>query len=169
VKKLFLVCLLAATVGTAWAQWKYETKVDQMTDATMKFASIKSANQLAFTFPYQGGASVWLVLRKKGPKESLYLQLSKGQFLHSEGLMVRFDDSPALTLGAGEPSDNSTDWAFLEFPARANDCSDQTCEVDQAEFIKRLTTSTRLRIQATFYDQGKRLIEFKPKGLKWPE
>lgn len=104
-------------------------------------------------------------MRKRNNREDVYIDISRGQFLHSEGLTIRFDDDPALHLSAGEPADNSTDTAFLEFPANCV----AGCRVELGEFVSRLKVAKRLRIQATFYDQGQRVFEFKSAGLQWAE
>ena len=164
-KKLFLVCLLAATVGTAWAQWAYTREKDAMTDAVQLGATLKSTNQFAFKFPYQGGTSEWFNIQQSVDGPDFVIGVMKGQIMTTDDILVRFDDAPPLTFDAAGAASGSTKIAFLKFPG----CDGSDCTLDKQQFLSRLRNAKRMRVQATYYEQGQRVFEFKPAGLKWAE
>lgn len=142
----------AATLGS---KWQYDRQRDQMRNRVTRYATLDSDNRLDFAFPYNGGSTGRLVLRK-GPRGSdVMLQVDKGQFLCSfESCSVRakFDNGGILTYSASEPSDGTTNVIFIN---------------NSSAFVSRLRHARTVMIEAEFYQEGYRQLEFSPGGLSW--
>ncbi|MFD1258944.1 hypothetical protein ACFQ3S_19220 [Mucilaginibacter terrae] len=136
-------------------KWSYEEKVDKMTSEKTRFATIDSDNQLQFEFPYDGGSTATLLIRKNGKSNEVLLSISKGQFnTTSDGasVKVRFDDNKASTFSCSTSSDGSSDLLFIN---------------NENKFITKLKKAKKLIIQAEFYEAGLKEMEFSTAGLKW--
>jgi len=136
-------------------EWAYGEKIDQMSSTPIYLAQVISGTVLNFEFPYDGGASAYLTIRNKDGLNKAYLEISKGQFLiHSSAKMwkLRFDqDETDYYLFNPTSSGNSR----IAFVSRA------------AEFISKVKKHKRLFIEAEFYQEGLRQIEFDISNLKW--
>jgi hypothetical protein len=135
--------------------WSYKTDVDKMTSKNKFFATIAATNELQFDAPYDGGSVAVIILRNQDNTNEVMLSIDKGQFTCGvEGcdVKVRFDNDPAITFTASEPSDGSSTLLFVK-PA--------------AKFIKHAKTAKHIIIQAEFYQSGLKEMEFNTEGLKW--
>ena len=135
--------------------WIYETKEDTM-GRTVSFAEVISDNTLDFDFPYQGVQHGRLEVRettKTGMQANV--RIERGQFLcHiSEcSVNIRFDDGPVRRVSAQGAADYSTTILFLE---------------SSESFFARMRKAKVLRVEAMFYQQGSRTLEFNVEGFKW--
>ncbi|WP_345954115.1 hypothetical protein [Mucilaginibacter sp. PAMB04168] len=136
-------------------KWNYTNEVDKMTSKKKYFASIDSDNQLDFEFPYDGGSTASILVRKQDNSNEVLLSVSKGQFIvgiDGGTVKVRFDDNKAMTFPCSEPSSGSSDLIFIG---------------NEKKFIKNLKTAKKLLIQAEFYEAGLKEMEFSTAGFKW--
>jgi hypothetical protein len=81
--------------------------------------------------------------------------MSKGQFIYDyEGgsIKVRFGDSKVSIYAISGPSDHSSNIIFID---------------DASRFISNLKKYKELVIEAEFYNEGLRQIEFNIDGFKW--
>ena len=141
--------------GTQYVKWRYEKKVNQDGQTTVK-ASITSPAILQFGFPYTGGSTVTLTLRKRDKTTTVYLQVANGQFNRSfqgGSVRIRFDGEPAVTYAYSAAENGSATVIFFD-------------EADK--FIRQIKTAKKTVITVSFYAQGNRQIEFRTAGLEWP-
>ena len=136
--------------------WRYGEDKDEMTDKITYLAKIESDNRVQFDFPYDGGSTLELVIRrKKGVSKDVYIKISKGQFnsIYSVGgyVTVRFDDKPAKKYSISESLTHDSDVRFLS---------------NESQFIKELGTAKVLKIQADFFQEGSRTFTFKVQNFK---
>ena len=150
----------STTVATAPVEpmntWQYEEDTDKMTSKIELFASVEAKEKLQFNFPYAGGSTATFMIRKKDGKTSLLLLISKGQFHYNYGeqkqVRIRFDDTPAKNYNYSEASDGSSDVIFLN---------------DEKGILAQIKASKKMLIEAEFYQEGNRTMEFNVEGLKW--
>ncbi|HEY1056951.1 MAG TPA: hypothetical protein VGE24_17525, partial [Emticicia sp.] len=102
-----------------------------------------------------GGSEAYLMIRKKDGSTNIALRVSKGQFVSSirgGSVRLRFDKEPPITISTSESSDGSSDILFLN---------------SESKIISKLKKSTSLIIEAEFFNEGNRIIEFTTKDFKW--
>lgn len=137
------------------SSWSYHDVEDKMTSKKIEFASITANEELQFDFPYDGGAIATFTIRKKNGSTDIYLQVSKGQFNNTfEGGMIkiRFDNNPAKKYSYAGASDGSSDIIFIN---------------SVREVVNKIKSSKKMIIEAEFYNEGNRQIEFSIEQLKW--
>jgi hypothetical protein len=137
-------------------RWNYQEVPDKMGRGTVKWAMIKSLNEVEFDFPYREPQRAELELRKH-PKygNDVILNIERGQFLcpyDGCAVSVRFDQGKPQTFSAAEPEDNSTTTLFVS---------------NYDRFVKNIRKSHKVYIEAKFYQEGNRVFEFETAGLKW--
>lgn len=140
----------APTVRT----WKYWTKRDEMSPATIHWASIQSENTVNFSFPYNGSQRATLYVRGH-PKTGLdaAITIERGQFTCMAGincaLAVRFDEGEPESYQGISQDDYSTTSLFI---------------ADAHDFLAKLQRSQRVRIQANIYQEGAPVFTFRVAG-----
>lgn len=135
--------------------WQYETIEDKMGESS-KVASIDANEKVQFDFPYNGGSIATLMIRKRSKDGvSIMLTLTKCQFngtsLDDINIRIKFDDEKPKTYTAGLPSDGSSDLIFIH---------------GEAKLLEKMKTSKKMVIEAEFYNEGNRQIEFNVSDLK---
>jgi hypothetical protein len=136
--------------------WSYNTDTDQLRGKTVYFASAESANSVDFDFPYNGGSTLSMTVRRH-PKygEDVYFRISKGQFTCGietcEGT-INYGDGPQ-SISLGEPDDHSSDTLFA---------------TNGSSVIEHLKKAKRVIVELPFYQEGNRQFTFETKGLNWP-
>ena len=154
-KKLLPELLKAQEDERSRGNWYYSASDDPMSGRKTFTARLESDNTLNFDFPYQGAQHGTLTLRRH-PKwgNDVILSIEKGQILcHSFSscpISVRFDEAAATTYSGTEPSDNSSDTAFI--PA-------------YSKFSEKMKTAKRVRIQFNVYQEGAVVLDFNVKGF----
>lgn len=158
--KLRACCTAAALAMcvSAHSQWKYRDRKDPLTDKVERFAYVDSLNVHHFGFPHRGGtrARLTLIPREDGSTDLLF-EVTRGQVIcHSHDCVIRlrFDDGDADDYGGLPTADHSSNAAFI---------------TSETVFMDKVRTAKRLRIAATFYQEGVRVFEFRIPGLRWPE
>lgn len=136
--------------------WTYSEKEDAMGRGVEKTAWIKSTNQFEFDPPYSRPQQAKLVLRNS-PKygRDVILQIERGQFLcRADGcrISIRFDEGKAQRWDANEAADGSSEYIFLH---------------NQKRFVDRLRKAKSVQIEASFFQQGSRVMEFAVEELEW--
>ena len=148
----------SVSVENAEQDYVYSEKIDEMTDAKIKFASIRSENTVELNFPYGECALTYCVRKNSNGVNDVYLILSSGQFSGGEYdgsnyVMVRFDDFPATKYTFSEAADGSSDVIFLN---------------NTKDFIKRAKKATKIKIEVPLFQEGNRLFRFSAsKPLAW--
>jgi|GEM_PF-846127 len=138
--------------------WDYSSRGDEMSDTSIHHACTVSTNSINLEWPY-GPQSVSLCVRQH-PRwgQDVIVRLARGgQFICRSYanciVRVRFDEAAASGYSANEPADGSSDTIFI-----AND----------ARFIANLKRSSRVIIEAEFYQSGAQQMTFNTEGLEWP-
>lgn len=144
----------ATPPGPPPSKWSYDNSEDAM-DGKYYTASIDADDLLNFDFPYNGGSTATLTIRKKRGGTDMYLRVSKGQFnsTYDGGrVRVKFDAKPAQTYSFLGASDGSSDIIFFE---------------GVKGLITRMKNSERMIVEAEFYNNGRQKMTFQTEGLKW--
>lgn len=139
--------------GTVWA---YETEDEDMGRGKVRYARVRSLNEIEFDFPYAEPQRAILMLRRH-PKHGndVILSIERGQFLaglDGTDVAVKFDNESPRQFHAVEPADHSTTHLFIRGFDR---------------FLAKAKKAKRLKIEAEFYQEGNRVFEFDVSGLKF--
>ena len=137
------------------SKWLYSDEEDKMTSKKKYYAQLIANDELMFDFPYNGGSVATLTIRKKRGEVDAMLKISKGQFIHDyEGgsIKVRFGNAKPSIYAISKSSDQSSNLIFIDNVSR---------------FISNLKKYKKLLIEAEFYNEGVRQIEFNIEGFKW--
>jgi len=146
---------VAAPVVTS-QPWTYLDDVDKMSGKTSKFAYTTSTNTEQLGFPYNGGTTMDLNVRKH-PRmgTDVYITVNKGQLNHEydgNSIMVKFDTESPQRYSVNEPSDNSRDTFFI---------------LGSKKFISKLKKSSKVIVEVEFYTDGNHQFEFNTANLEW--
>lgn len=136
--------------------WIYEEQQDKIAKGIIKSASILSNNKVELDFPYAGGTTGRITVRKH-PRwgTDAIITISKGQLLCTYSdckVTVKFDDLPGKTYKATEPSDHSNETVFIN---------------DAKGFIKKLKSAKKTYVEVAFYQNGTYTFEFNTENLKF--
>ncbi|TKC54979.1 hypothetical protein FBD94_25645 [Pedobacter hiemivivus] len=127
-----------------------------MTSKKTYYASIDAKDLLHFDFPYDGGCSTTLYVRKMSEKTDVFVKFSKAQLIidsyNGSNFRVKFDKNPSSVYTFNGASDHSSNVAFLQNTSR---------------FINNLKRSKKVTIELEFYNEGNQAIEFDTEGFKW--
>jgi hypothetical protein len=144
-----------STTDEDLSRWIYSEQEDKMSDNPIKTASIVANEQLEFDFPYSGGATATLTIRKKNSSTDVYLRISTGQFhgdYENPSVRIKFDNEKPKRYSYSEAEDASSDIIFLN---------------SERELIAKMEKAKKMIIEAEFYQEGRRQMEFDVAGLKW--
>ena len=149
------VTALACPTQAAAGDWQYANDEDKMRGERLDYAQLTSLNSVDFDFPYNGGSTLQIGVRKKNGKlDAVMLLISSGQILcgvsSCKGAM-KFDNGPVEDLSLVEPNDYSSTIVFVD---------------SERAFLNKLLHSTKLIIELSFYEAGKKQFEFDVRGLK---
>lgn len=136
-------------------KWNYSEDEDKMTSKKILYATIDANELLDLKFPYSGGVTATIMIRKKNGENNAVLELSKGQFMtgvDGEDIGVRFDNLKAETYSCAESNDGDNRYLFISSANR---------------FINKLKRAKQLIVQAVLYDNGTQQMEFDVTGFKW--
>ena len=134
--------------------WMYEQVADKSGNQVYK-ATIASPELIEFDFPYAGGSTVTLTIRKRNSSTNVYIEVSKGQFNRSfQGgvASIRFDDKSPVRHSLLAAENGRANIIFFD--------SEQT-------LIDKIKASRKMTVELDFAGQGKRQIHFKTAGLRW--
>ena len=144
----------AASTTTNWA---YREEKDEMRGAETRFATDTSENSIDLPFPYSGGSSAEITLRRR-QKDGLQVifSVTKGQILCTSysptHLDIKFDKGPVRHFECSSASEGDSTVAFLE---------------DPASFTKQVRKASNVIIEAPLYKAGREQWSFKTSGLIW--
>ena len=134
--------------------WRYEKTVDKAGRTVYK-ASTVSPNLLEFSFPYAGGSTATLTIRKRDSSIHVYIQVSKGQFNRSfQGGKARvlFDQNPPIASSFSAAENGSANIIFFD---------------SEQALITKIKAAKKMTVDVDFEGQGKRQIEFQTADLTW--
>ena len=134
--------------------WNYYDDSDKMDGSKTYIAENMSTNIISFSSPYDVSNFRLRIFHRHGQNE-LLLSGSSCQFLTGiDGgtARVKFDAEKPMTISTSEPSDYSSDRIFLE---------------SAGKLISKMRNAKKMTIEAEFYRDGKRQIDFDVDSLKW--
>lgn len=142
--------------STSGSDWEISEKVDEMSGSVNNFAEVYSTNELDFDFPYDGGSSFALILRHMGGSNSICLFSNNAQFDmnydSTDKVQIRIDDKPAIWYSFSESQSDKPGLIFIN---------------NTAQLIEELKAGKKLKIQASFFEEGSKIIKFDIEGLVW--
>jgi hypothetical protein len=151
---VFLSLTLLATFPAS-AAWKYRTGFDKMRGATTTFAEARSKNQVALSFPYQGGSFVEITLvDRPGTGKNAFLWINRGQMPCILGCSfnIKFDKGEVEKWSGSGPADHSTGTIFIN---------------NYEDFVAKVKVAKTIVIEVELYSEGTRQFFFDVKDLKW--
>jgi len=145
--------IITDTLQSTEHSWEYFQDKDKMTSDVKYFASLEANDALYFDSPYDGGSIARFVIRHKDGFGNVYLKISKGQFIvHTDTrFRIRFDNEKPRRYAVSNPTDGSSDVVFFEY----------------YQLIDKIKKHKKMIVEAEFYQEGFRPIEFNIEGLKW--
>ena len=149
-----LMMLLFLASASASAQWRYWQETDKMRDNITKFAELKSTNRIQLDFPYRGGSTLRLVIRKTGQEdESIFVLLDRGQLsCHSDcKIAAKIDSAPVVEWGGSSPVTSNS---VIFIGQRINLLND-------------IRSAKKMVIEVQVYDHGPAQFVFNSPGLRW--
>jgi hypothetical protein len=137
-------------------QWTYDQTTDEM-GRERYFATVRSTNTVNFEFPYGGEQHATLMLRSNRTDfKDVIFRIERGQFVGCEieqcTLNVRFDQGPIRQFYALGTADHDSRIVFIQ---------------DVEDFMAAMRKAKVVHIEATFYQEGRRIFEFPVAGFKW--
>ncbi|QJD80198.1 hypothetical protein [Spirosoma rhododendri] len=141
---------VAATSPDA-GRWLYEE-----TRTGYKAVTV-SPTLLQFKFPYEGGSTASLTLRRRSGETHAYIEISKGQFNRSfQGgtARVRFDNRPAVSFPLVAAANGRANILFFG---------------NEQQLIDELRTARRMVVTVEFAGQDTRDIRFNTADLRWQQ
>ena len=155
VTKQIIVAIAVTGSASAESAWKEQTFTDEMRNTSIFTTSTKSLNTARLSFPYSGGTTVQIVLRKdSNSKTSALLLVSRGQMLcdpDSCALDAKFDDNDVEEIHAFRP-DGAPAGLFM---------------IHRGDLlIEKIKASKRVTLELNFFDHGSEQFKFDVRGLK---
>lgn len=139
------------------ANWNYSNSEDEMRGTVTNFAQVKSLNVIQLDFPYQGGSSLYLMLRNSPENgNEVMISTDNGQLWceYSNCYMsVKFDNDEIKTYPLAKAAAGTSETMFLDG------------SVDQ--FINKLKKSKNVMIEIGFFNYGNQQFRFDTGGLEW--
>lgn len=132
-----------------WLSGSYD---DSMRGKTVKYYETKSLNKVSFSFPYNGGSTLNIMLVDRSGSMDAMLKVSKGQFItYDRVILAKFDDGKVERFSIVGASDGSKNVAFID---------------DSKRFISKLKKAKTVLIEAEFYSDGSHQFSFDVSGLE---
>ncbi len=131
--------------------WTHKEEKDEMRGNIDKFDFIISDNTVDFEFPYNGGSYLRMVIRHSVNKGTdVYLQIIKGQFggndfSGSNYVAIKFDNEEIKNYYFNIAEDAKTETIFLK---------------KTQEIISKCKTAKNIKIEAPFFQEGRRVFNF---------
>lgn len=139
------------------SKWRYNEDTDQMRNTKSYWAMLTSENSVDFDFPYNGGSTLRMELRKSAKYgNDIYFTISKGQFscgydgCHA---IIKFDDSKPQKISLVGAADGDMTTLFLSGKA--------------SNLAAKIKKSKTMMIELHFFQEGSRQFLFQTEGLQW--
>jgi hypothetical protein len=137
--------------------WTYDETTDSMTGKITHIACLDSEDQLQFGFPYDGGSTGSICLRK-GKQTDAFFKIDKGQVLCGvDGCeaTLRVDGGEPFRVSGSESNDGDSRYMFFNSYQRIFNIAKKAKEI---------------KIEVLYYQEGKQTLTFapgKPLDAKW--
>jgi hypothetical protein len=136
------------------SSWVYSEQKDEMRQQTQYFATNDSTNKADFDFPYNGGSTLEIVIRKTSGLAAMFT-IDKGQFIcysNDCSANVKFDDQKIEKFSLSSSNTDSSTVLFVD---------------NKKRFLNELKKSKKVIIELQFYGTGPRQFSFDSQGLEW--
>ena len=151
---VLILCLSVCT--SVVAQWRYKTSDDKMRGTKTKVAELRSTNRAQLDFPYRGGSTLELTVRKSDKEEDpdVIFWLDRGQIpcLSDCSISAKFDNDEVKEWEGSGPQSHRSDTIFLD---------------SSKDFLARLKSAKRLTVEILIFNHGRFQYTFNTAGLKW--
>jgi hypothetical protein len=144
-----------AAASGALGKWEYSESQDEMGRGTTREARITSSNAVHFGFPYEGETRAALKLRKNSKGQNVIFRVERGQFISSASkdyVTVSIDDGGLQQFEVVESEARTSGVLFIN---------------DEENFVSQIRKANTVKIEATFYQEGRRVFDFDVRGLEW--
>ncbi len=136
---------------STYSMWNYQVSEDEMGNGKVLTAWVNSLNQIEFGAPYNGMQNAMLLLSVH-PKYGKNVAFSiKRGVLIGESVQVRFGTGTPMKFRVSTPSDHSSDTFYIS---------------GYDNFISNMMEVESISIEATFYQEGNRILEFDVSGFE---
>ena len=139
------------------SKWRYNEDTDQMRNTKSYWAMLNSENSVDFDFPYNGGSTLKMGLRKSAKYgNDIYFTISKGQFSCGyDGCRatIKFDDGKPQKISLVGAADGDMTTLFLSGKA--------------SNLAAKIKKSKTMMIELHFFQEGSRQFLFQTEGLQW--
>ena len=137
-----------------YSKWEYSEEEDKMNSSKKYYASVEAKDKLNFDSPYSGGSTATLTVRRINGKNNVFLDVSKGQFVvrSYSRIRLKFDDMKPSSFEISEPADYSNNTIFI---------------MPYDKIVDLLKKHKTLLLEADFYQEGTRQMEFDISNFKW--
>jgi hypothetical protein len=139
--------------------WQYSVdSSDKMDNAKVFLAECTATEPVDLQPPYDGGAIATIIVRNgfKHHKNEAIISMDKGQFMPSlegdQSIEVKFDNEKPQTFSYNDAADGSDNIIFLN---------------NSTSFIQKIKKANHVIIEAQFFENGDKQIEFNTKDLVW--
>lgn len=134
--------------------WEYRTETNSMGDE-QKFYSVSSTDLVYLDFPYEGGSSGTITIRKKnGRIDAIMFLVSQGQ-IHTEYegnyFRIRFDEEKPVNWSMSESATGSSDIMFFD---------------NETALLNKIKKSKKVALEVPFYQNGCKHFVFNTENLK---
>lgn len=136
--------------------WVYTDREDKMNSTTTYIARVNAKELMQFDFPYHGGTESSIMVRKNASGTDVMLIISQGQFITSftgdQYIKAKFGENKPKNYSISRSSDGSTEVVFIN---------------NDKNFIANLKANNTVIIEAEFYQEGIRQMEFNIQNFEW--
>lgn len=134
--------------------WEYRKETNPMGDE-QKFYSVSSTDLVYLDFPYEGGSSGTITIRKKnGRIDAIMFLISQGQ-IHTEVegnyFRIRFDEEKPVNWSMSESATGSSDIMFFD---------------NETALLNKIKKSKKVTLEVPFYNNGNQHFVFNTENLK---
>jgi hypothetical protein len=129
--------------------WNYGQTTDKMTGKVTKFACLDSEDQLQFGFPYDGGSTGTICLRRRQELEAFF-KIDKGQILCGVDeceATLRVDGGQPFKMSGSESSDDDSRFMFLDPASR---------------LLALARKAKEIKIETLYFEEGSKTLTFEP-------
>jgi hypothetical protein len=134
--------------------WEYDSTENKMGEK-VKFARVSASELVFFDFPYSGGSTGAITIRKKRGDLDIYFTISRGQIdtdIDETYIRVKFDNEKPVNYSMSEADDGSSDILFFN---------------NKSSLLKKIRKSKRMVVEVPFYQNGVKQFEFRIRNLNW--
>jgi hypothetical protein len=142
---------------TSESNWEYETKTDEMEGTKQYFATAVSEDEIEIQMAGES-SPMNLIVRNSGKGNEVLVTVSEytgflpSYEMNEETIKVKFDDEKPVNFAYSMSADGSPDVIFIN---------------DAKTFVSKLKASKKIKIEATYIDNGTQISNFEVADLKW--